>query len=145
MKAEADGKRLRRDLLRNMRAPTSSTVTDLKASIREAGTGSGSPPITQAIASVIKPSVRLSGRNTGVSIRAGKTSNVRGFNQAARRFNRPSFRHRVFGSDTWVEQVGKPGWFDDTTRAHRVEIRTGVFAAVEQMKRRIAKATRGAP
>lgn len=142
LKGEVDGKALRRDLIRNMKAPTVITVNDLKVTIRAAGTGSGSPPITQAIALKIKPSVRLSGRNTGVSIRAGKTTTVRGFSQAAKQFNRPSFRHRVYGSDTWVEQVGKPEWFDGTTKEHHDEMRAGIFAAIEQMKRRIAKRAR---
>jgi hypothetical protein len=42
--------------------------------------------------------VRLSGRSTGVKVRIGQTPNLRGFKMAARRLNRKSWRHKVFGN-----------------------------------------------
>ncbi len=142
-KEQADGKDLRKALLRNLKAATAPLVVDLKAAIGTASTGASSPSITQAIARTIKPTVRLSGQNTGVGVRAGTTT-VRGFKQAARRFNRPSFRHPVFGGPGYSEQVGKPGWFDDTTKSRQDEAKRAVLAAMAETTQVLANRSRGA-
>lgn len=142
MKAEADGKDLRKDLLREFRSAAAPLVVDLRAAINSMpSSGVSSPALRPAIAKAIRPVIRLSGKNTGVSIRAGQTPNIRGFKNAARRMNRSSFRHPVFGGSPWVTQVGKPRWWEDTTAARKDEFREKVLDAVEAMADRIA--TRG--
>ncbi len=142
-KDQADGKELRKALLRNLKAATAPLVVDLKAAIGTASTGASSPSITQAIAQSIKPTVRLSGQNTGVGVRAGTTT-VRGFKQAARRFNRPNFRHPVYGGPGYANQIGKPGWFDDTTKERQDEAKRAVLAAMDEMGKTLANRSRGA-
>lgn len=141
-KSMADGKELRKELMRNLKRATAPLVVDLKASISTASTGSSSPSITSAIAQSIKPAVRLSGENTGVSVRAG-TINVRGFKQAARRFNRGSWRHPVYGGPGFAEQVGRPNWFDGITKARKDDAKRAVLAAMEQMSKTLANRSRG--
>lgn len=134
LKEQADGKDLRKFLIRDMRAAAGPTVVDLQAAISSSPARvSASPGLRPAIARGIRPAVRLNGASTGVSIRAGTTPGVRGFRQAARLFNRPSFRHPVFGGPGWADQVGRPNWFDDTTAAHRDEIHRSAMAAVQSM------------
>lgn len=144
LKAEVDGKTLRSELMRDLRRVADPLVQELKSSIETAPTHSAflGEPLRQGIADKIKPIVRLTGRSTGVSIRAMKTPGIRRFSGAARAFNKPGFRHRVFGKNVWVPQVGKPGWFDRTTEAKKEEFATAVRSAVEALAKRIADRSR---
>lgn len=145
IKLEADGKILRRELLKELKATTTPLISDLKAAalaIPSTGTHEGAA-LRPAIAASLKPTVRLSGQGTGVKIRASKTPQVRGFSLAARRMNKQSFRRRVFGGDTWVEQTGQPGWFDDTTKNRSDDIRRDVLKAIDDTVRMIAQRSKG--
>ena len=140
MRAELDGKELRKDLIRTMKAAAAPMVTDLKAAIAMPGAAAG-PSITAEVARAIKPTVRLAGRDTGVGVKAGNTS-VRGFRKAAKAFNLRGWRHPVYGGPAWVAQTGRPGWFDTTTAGHRDALHAAVMTAVEDMARRIAARSR---
>lgn len=145
LKAEADGKILRRELIKAMRSAGEPLVGELKQSAMAIPSGGAlqvGEPLRPAIARAIKPAVRLSGQNTGLTIRASRVG-VRGFGLAARRMNGPSFRRRVFGRDVWVEQVGKPEWFDDTVKGRRDEIKREVMRAVDRSVAKLASQTRG--
>lgn len=119
--AEADGKKLRRDLAKELRTAIDPLVTELKGAA-QAIPSQGLPhteggPLGQAIARQIKPEARLSGRSTGVRVKARKKGMPRGFANAPKRTNRTKgWRHQLWGRDVWVQQEGKPGWFDDTTK-----------------------------
>lgn len=145
LKSEADGKELRRALIRELKSATSPLVADLKSealSIPSQGLAHREgAPLRASIAKAIKAQARLSGKDTGVAVRAGATPNVRGFRYAARRLNRPSFRHPVYGR-AWVTQVGKPRWFDEQTRARRDPITRDVKAVVAAMSDRLASRAR---
>ena len=146
LKAEADGKILRRELLKELKATTTPLISDLKAaalSIPSSGGSAGGQALRPAIAASLKPTVRLSGQGTGVKIRASKTPQVRGFSLAGRRMNKASFRRQVFGRGVWVEQTGKPGWFDDTTKGRNDDIRRDVLKAIDDTVRMIQNRTRG--
>lgn len=132
MRSEADGKELRKQLLRALKAEAAPVVTALKASINSApsqGLSAGGS-LRTAVAASVKPVVRLSGKATGVAIRQTGTPNLRGFNLAGRRFNDRSFRRRVYGK-AWVTQTGAPRWFDNEAAKHREEFRRDVLAAVQ--------------
>lgn len=145
IKAEADGKLLRRELVKAMRQTATPLVGDLKTSARMIPSDglTRSQPLRQAIEASIKPTARLSGASTGVSVRARQTPGVRGFKMAARRMNKESFRRRVFGGDEWVVQVGDPGWFDNTVKGRRDGIKRDVLQAVERVTALLASRTRG--
>lgn len=144
LKGEADGKELRKQLGKDLRAAAQPLVTDLRAAIR-ATPSSGPPhgaPLRQAIAAGINSQVRYTGPRTGVSVRVRRPT-LRGFSGAPRRFNQPSFRHPVFGdTSTWVTQVGAPLWFDAVMDRHRDDAKTAVLAAIDAMADQIAARAR---
>lgn len=143
LKTAENGKVLRKELITQLRGIAEPMANAARGAIRSAP-GSGSHPgisLRGTVASSIKPQVRLSGKNTGLAIRARTTPQVRGFRFAGRNFNRATWRHPVFGSGTWVVQVGRPQWFDLTLQAYRGTVRREVATAVDQMAARVAAQT----
>ncbi len=152
MRAESDGKQLRKELITGIKsavAPGVSAVQGKLRSIPSSGTG-GSPPLGSYLASRVKTQVRLSGRMTGVAVRIGQTPNLRGFRFAAKRLNRASWRHPVFAreghtesagrSSAWVEQESPiQGYFDNTLDADKDHYRSAVLKVVEKMASRLAR------
>lgn len=144
MRAEGDGKQLRKELIAELKdavEPGVSAVQDRLRSIpRRSGTTASSPALGSYLAARVKPQVRLSGRSPGVRVRIGQTPKLRGFSMAARRLNRKSWRRPVFGdTETWVTQESPiPGYFDETLAKDRPKYRAAVIAALEKMARRIA-------
>lgn len=146
IRAEADGKELRKELAKNLRDAARPVVTDLKAAA-QAIPSQGLPhaqgmPLRQAVSRSIGTDLRTTGKSAGIRLRAKPTPNVRGFRYAARLLNKSSFRHRVFGRDVWVTQVGRPRWFDNVTASRREPFRDAVLSAVEDMRDRIATRVR---
>lgn len=139
--AEADGKQLRKDLISELRqavAPGVSAVQGKLRAIPSKGVSS-TPALGSYLASRVKTQVRLSGRSTGVRVRIGKTDKLRGFTYAARRLNRKTWRHKVFGRDVWVEQRSPiTGYFDETLSAGKRSYQAAIRAALERQARRIA-------
>lgn len=138
IKAEADGKALRRELNRELKAIAQPSAEEAKRAIlampsQDARFGD----LRQSIAQATKVSVTAVGRNTGVSIFAAPGKYPREFKQAPRRFDAKKFRHRVFGRDQWVDQVGSPGWFDKV-KEHKAEYAKAIGKALEEMAARIA-------
>lgn len=145
---EADGKALRKELIANLRVAVGPAVDDAKSSIMEMSSLGGErdgPPLRRSIADRIRIEVRFSGRATGIRVAAKTKGMPRGFEHAPRRTNRAGgWRHKVFGRETWVTQIGKPLWFDDAMRAGRPRYRKAVFKVMENMRDRInARMKRG--
>lgn len=146
LRAEADGKALRRELARDMRTALRPAVADAKASILGMSSAglSTAPALRPAVAKRIGAQVRLSGRSTGARVKARKLpETVRGFRNAPKLLNRAKWRHPGFGGDDWYDQEGKPGWFDDPMRRHGAKYREAVLGAMENMARRISRRSRG--
>jgi hypothetical protein len=141
LKSLEDGKALRRDLAKRLRQAAKPVVPKIKASIRSMpsqGRGSG-PSMRAAIAKRISLRARVtSGRTAGIKLVAGKPL-LRGFENAPKRFNRKSaFRHPVFGNrEHWVEQRGKPGWFDDVIAENRPHFRKAVVDTLDDFKKEL--------
>lgn len=145
LRGEEDGKQLRRDLAKNMRGALEPAVTDARNAVMTiASARSGAPPLRAGIAQRIRAEARLSGRATGARVRARRTPNLRGFTHAPKRTqSRKGWRRLVFGREgSFVTQVGKPRWFDDTVRRRAGEYRAAVKAAVDAMAKRIADRSR---
>lgn len=142
----ADGhKELRAALLREIRAEAKPLVRDVRSaamSIPSKG-GHAGPSLRAAIAAATGLQIRLSGNSAGVSVRTKKTPGIRKFAMAGRQMNRESWRHPVYGRAVWVTQLGRPGWFDNTTAEHRPAITAGVVRAVEETATLIAARARG--
>lgn len=139
MAAEADGKQLRRDLLRELREVGKPLVPDLQSAVRSIpAVTRAEPPLRDAVAQQVTVGARMSGRQTGLRIAVGTKKDPRGFRFAGRRLNsRKGWRHPVFGRDTYVQQYGRE-WFDPTVLKRRDDARAAVMAAIDAMARRIA-------
>jgi hypothetical protein len=143
IRAEADGKQLRKELAKGMREALKPAAAEAKSAIMgmsSAGLRSGGPALRSAIAKKIRPEVKLGGRWSGARVKAFKTKNVRGFPNAPKRTNRASgWRHPVWGNrDVWVTQHGKVDWFDDAFKGRDGLYKAAVHEAMEDMARRIA-------
>lgn len=145
LKAEEDAKVLRRDLARGARTALKPAAVEAKSSIRAMSSVSrhSGPSLRATIARRISPQIRMSARVTGASVKARKIT-TRGFENAPKWTNRKKWRRMVFGDpDVWVDQVGKPNWFDDAMKGREAEAREELFKAMERMARRIALRSRG--
>lgn len=163
---EDDGKKLRRDLAKNIRQALDPAVDDIKSALMSFG-HSGLPAVGgglgEAIAKGVRAEARLSGQSTGARIRMRRTPGIRGFTHAPRRLNSPKgWRHPVFGNretwvslrkgkgsrstggegETWVHQMGIPGFFDKSVDKRRDELHDAVLQAMEDMAERIAHTIR---
>ena len=139
LKKHGDGKLLRRELNRELRAAGEPTKREAQANLHALSTPGGpSPAVTADVARRVKTESRLSGRQPGARVRLRK-GGPRKFEWAGRRLNRKrGFRHRVFGRDVWVRQVASQvEWFDRATRAHRKDYRAAAVDAIEKMLRKI--------
>lgn len=142
LRAEEDGKALRKELTRNMREALKPGAVQAKSNIMSMGSATphGGPALKSSIARKIRPEVRISGRFPGAKIKAFKTPNVRGFANAAKRTNRASgWRHPLFGNrEVWVQQTGKVKWFDHAFEGRRNSYEHAVKSALADMVNRIA-------
>lgn len=142
LKAEEDGKQLRKELTRNMREALKPGATDAKSAIMSmaSATPHGGPALKSSIARKIRPEVRITGKFPGAKIKAFKTPNLRGFTNAPKRTNRASgWRHPVYGNrEVWAQQHGKAKWFDRAFEGQDGHYRRAVQFALADMVNRIA-------
>lgn len=142
LRAEEDGKELRKELTRNMREALKPGAAEAKSGIMSMGSATphGGPALKSAIARKIRPEARISGKFPGAKIKAFKTPNIRGFANAAKRTNRASgWRHPLFGNrEVWVQQHGKTKWFDRAFEGRRNHYEHAVKSALADMVNRIA-------
>jgi hypothetical protein len=155
---EQDGAVMRRDLLRGLRAAVKPATDEAKSSIMSMPAGGlrqqsngkwhlGSKKqaggsMRRAIARQVKTEVALSTKRAKVKVKVRKKSMPRGFDNAPRAYNsEKGWRHPVIGTDgqRWVQQLGKPGWFDDPLRAGKDRYREAIERAMQQTADRIAR------
>lgn len=141
LKAEADGKALRKELAKNMRDALKPAAELAKSGIMSMASAgpSTSPSMKTAIAKKIRPEVKLGGRWSGARVKAKKTPGLRGFANAPKRTQRPAgWRTQSFGNGVWRNQTGKVLWFDHAMDGQQDRYRQAVHEAMEAMARRIA-------
>lgn len=146
LRKEADGKELRRDLVRNLRAVATPALQAARAAILAMPSMSTREPgLRASVAKQTKISVTTTGRRAGIRIRALKTGMPRGFRNAPKRLNsRKGWRHPVFGNrEVWRSQMGQPGWFDDTIPPFKPAAVAAAAAAMDAVARRVSQRTRG--
>lgn len=145
---EDDGKVLRRELLQGLRAAVKPAVAGAKASIMSMpSTGLRQPGggLRAAIAKQVKTETKLSAKSARVKVKVLRRNMPRGFKNAPKAVSLPGgWRHPTLsrhrdGSRRWVEQVGKPGWFDNPMQQHRAEYRAAIKAAMDRTAARIAR------
>ena len=147
IRAEEDGKELRKELAKNMREALKPGAAEAKSSIMampSQGLMPTAPALRSAVARKIRPEVKLGGRWSGARVKAFKTKNVRNFPNAPKRLNRAGgWRHPVFGNrEVWVQQRGKVDWFDRAFQGRESVYKAAVEQAMNNMARRIAERAR---
>lgn len=142
LRAEEDGKELRKELTKNMREALRPGAAHAKSAIMSMAstTPHDGPALKTAIARKIRPETRISGKFPGAKIKAFKTKTLRNFPNAPKRTNRASgWRHPVYGNrEVWVQQHGKVGWFDHAFEGQQAHYRRQVQFALADMVNRIA-------
>lgn len=142
LRAEEDGKELRKELTKNMREALKPGAARAKSSIMSMAstTPHDGPALKTSIARKIRPEVRITGKFPGAKIKAFKTKNLRGFPNAPKRTNRASgWRHPVYGNrEVWVQQTGKVKWFDRAFEGEQAHYKRQVQLALAEMVNRIA-------
>ena len=113
LRAEEDGKELRKELAKNMRNALAPAVDKAKGNVMAIShLSTASPALRSGVAKKIRPEVKLGGRWTGARIKAKKTPGLRGFALAAKRLQAAGgWRVQTYGR-TWRTQHGKVDWFD---------------------------------
>jgi hypothetical protein len=143
LRKEADGKQLRKDLVGKLKdavAPGVAAVQGKLRSMPHRSATHSSPALGTYVASKVKAQVKLAGKAPGVAVRIPMTPQIRGFKMAARRLNRTHWRHKVYGRDVYVTQVSPiPGYMDDTLARDRAKYRAAVVAAMDDMRKRLAR------
>jgi hypothetical protein len=142
LKDEANGKELRKDLTKQLRAAAGPARQAARQAIRSVASAGGHKgrSIRSAIAQKIQVVAKLSGKTVGARVVAKETSSTRGFTNAPRRFNSVrGWSHGVYGKARQVHQVGKPNWFDDTLMARKPEFKRSVENVMEETARRVGK------
>lgn len=146
IRAEEDGKELRKELAANMRNALKPGAQEAKSSIMAMSSAGlrTSPALRASVARKIRPEVKLGGRWSGARVKAFKTKNVRNFPNAPKRLNRAGgWRHPVYGNrEVWVQQHGKVDWFDRAFQGRESHYKAAVEQAMEAMARRIADRAR---
>lgn len=142
LKAEEDGKELRKELTKNMREALKPGAAQAKSSIMSLAstTPHDGPALKTSIARKIRPEERITGKFPGAKIKAFKTKNLRNFPNAPKRTNRASgWRHPVYGNrEVWVQQTGKVKWFDRAFEGQQGHYQRQVQFALADMVNRIA-------
>lgn len=146
LRAEADGKELRKELAKSLRdtlKPHADKAKNGALSIPSGGSAT-SPKLRPAIAKGVQQRVNLTMRGAGASVRARRTPRIRNFTNAPKRTNSTKgWRTQSWGNDVWREQVGKPDWFDNAMRGIAPEATADVRRIIDEMARRIANRTGG--
>lgn len=151
LKYEQNGAVMRRDMVRALRAAIKPAVAEAKTSImsmessglkrnRAFATAHG-VSLRAAIAKQITTEVSATQRSAKVKVKVRRRGMPRNFKNAPKAVSLPQgWRHPVIGTNgqRWVEQIGKPGWFDQPLRSHRQQYRAAVKAAVDATAVRIA-------
>lgn len=141
LRSEEDGKEIRKDLVKKLRAAAGPARQAARDSIRgAASSGHKGKSLRSGIAAKIQVVAKPTGYAVGVRVVAKQTPNLRGFTNAPRRFNSASgWEHPVFGTRKSVHQVGRPGWFDESIQHRKPEFRRAVEDVMKETARRVAR------
>jgi hypothetical protein len=143
MKKEANAAQLKKDLIADFKIAAEPGMSQVKGKL-QAIPHEGpptSPAMGSYLASRVRLQVRLTGRSAGVRIRIQQTPSLRGFAFAARRLNRKSWRHTVYGDkERWVTQTSPiPGYFDETLSSYKEAYTAAVLLACRKLARRLGE------
>lgn len=114
---------------RRLRLAGVETVDDMKRVIAS-GPGRGRVGVQAGIVAGLSTAVATGKRQQGVRIRGTAARIPAGHQPMLRLYNKPSFRHRVFGRDVWAVQSGRP-YFGSVIKRHEDAMVEAVWTALE--------------
>lgn len=112
---------------RNLRRAGDDTIRDMRDRVTSGRPGS----VRAGIAAGLKTSVTTAKRHQGVRITGTSARIPEGHKPMLRLYNKKSFRHPVFGSDTWAVQQGRP-FFGSTIAKHEDEMVEAIMNALTE-------------
>jgi hypothetical protein len=146
LRRHADGKQLRREFIRDVRAEVRPVAANIRSGYRSQPGYTGrrqraGGTLRALLAKAVTTSVRLSGRTAGVTLRVAGNRMPSGMGRLPKLYegNVPNWRHPVFGSDRWASQDTGAPIFANRVRAARGSVERRVVRLVERMARRIAR------
>ncbi|MER6892025.1 hypothetical protein [Streptomyces halstedii] len=145
LRAEEDGKELRKQLAKDLRQALKPAADQAKSGIMSmASAGPGTAPaLRPAIAKRIRPEVKLGGRWTGARLKSKRTPNIRNFPNAPKRTQAADgWRTDTFGRGEWRVQQGRVDWFDKAIAGDQAKYRAACQEILEQLAARIATRAR---
>jgi hypothetical protein len=145
VRLEQDGRALAADFRKHIRVAAQPAKAAAQTAILSMPSSSTrTPGLRQTIAAKMSVDVKT-GKRAGVAIRAKKTPGLRGFATAPKRTNRKAgWRHPLFGNEErWYDQVGLPGWFDDTIPKFAPSFLRAGKQVMDDMAARISQRSRG--
>lgn len=126
----AGDKDLKRELYRSLNSATKEVRDDMRAAIPAALPTRGGLAAEVHATTKFSTSTSGGGRNIGVRIRGRGRRNIASM-------NRGSFRHRVFGSNTWVTQTAgvREGFLDEAFTKDKPHLQQAVIDAIQAVAR----------
>jgi hypothetical protein len=124
--------KLKAALRKRMKAAADVAANDVRSEVRKppvSGGGGRSRGLRAAIAAGIGVTISASPTKAGVVIQASRAKLPEAQRAMVRAYNKPVFRHRVFGGDTWVQQKGRP-YFERPIAARANDVDEAVKAAM---------------
>lgn len=124
---------------RNLRRAGDDTIADMRRTVAS-GPGSGRTGVQAGISRGLRTSVATGKRTQGVRLTGTAAQIPEGHKPMLRLYNKASFRHPVFGTDTWVSQAGRP-YFGSVIHRHENEMLESVWQALEEALEKMAATT----
>lgn len=125
--------KLKAALRKRMKAAADLAAADVKTEVRKPPRSKGRGRhrgLRDGIAAGITITLSTSATKVGVAIQATGSKLPPDMRRLVRAYNKPRFRHRVFGSSTWVDQAGRP-YFNAPIEAHQADIQAAVVEAMK--------------
>jgi len=142
MRRDEDGKAMRKDLVKAGREVLNPTRNAARAAIKSMPSkGHAGMRLRNSVAGKVMVQIRPSGKFPGADLRAKKTPNVRKFRNAPKRLNsRAGWDHPAINNPTkQIRQLGRPGWFDDTTKRDHAKYRRAMVGVIRAAEKRLAR------
>ena len=125
--------KLKAALRKRMKTAADQAAADVRAEVLKAPRSHGagrSRGLRKGIAAGVKVTLSTSSSKVGVAIQATGSKLPPDMRRLVRAYNKPKFRHRVFGTGRWVEQAGRP-YFTQPIEARTADVQAAVLAAME--------------
>lgn len=133
--------RLRSALRKRMKKAADQAAADVRAEVQRSPRSSGrgrSTGLRKGIAAGVKVTLSTTATKVGVAIQATGSGLPAGQKRLVRAYNKPRFRHPVYGTGRWVQQAGRP-YFTKPIEARQGDVQDAVIAAMREAVESLTK------